>query len=100
MRNGAPGKYISSLFTNNSNTPVSKSGAATAATDARDAITPCTKPCWSSATLLAANAVSKGGAISDRAAIGIIVATAQAAVENPKPNSAITAAILAKIRVL
>lgn len=40
MINGAPGKYTPSSFTNHSNMPVRTSGAATAATDASDAITP------------------------------------------------------------
>ena len=52
-----------------------------------------------SATLFAATAVNKGGAISERAAIGITITTTQAAVENPKPISEIMAAMLAKIRV-
>ena len=45
IKNGAPGKYSPLLFTNRSNTPVSTRGATTAATDASDAISPCTKPC-------------------------------------------------------
>jgi len=45
IKNGAPGKYGPLLFTNCSNTPVNTRGAKTAATDASDAITPCTKPC-------------------------------------------------------
>jgi hypothetical protein len=44
-KNGAPGKYSPLLFTICSNTPVNTRGAKTAATDASDAITPCTKPC-------------------------------------------------------
>ena len=99
IKNGAPGIYKPLLFTKPSNKLVNRRGANTAATDANDAITPCTKPCLSSSTLFAATAVNKGGAISERAAMGITMATTQAAVENPKPISAIMAAMLEKMRV-
>ena len=71
------------------NTPksgVKTSGARTAASDDREAMTPCTMPCRFSSTVLADIAVRVGGTRSVSAASGRSSATIQIASAKPNPT--------------